>query len=585
MRRAIAIFFVLAACGGANGAGDDDDSDAMPTPDAPGACETGILPFPLSPVAGAGNSVRLQAEVRNAPGVQTFQWNLMNGATPYPFEIGSLDGDVITFAIPTQITLDAFMRVSVPGGLFCPEAHQQIVVRVPNAMQEDFRIRVVAPAGTNRPPIDEHVLVTSGLESPLDDVQLDGGIDFHGTVTNGASPIPAYLKFMPDTGKEAVVEAFADSAGAFDALLRNEPHDVLVIPVSSTLAPRIVRWMPGQTQLAVDAGTAISGTVRDGANAAIAGAKVQLTVNGVLSTLDTTDAAGAFTVRAVPIAGATVVIDVVPPPSTGLPRLLASSTFNLAQQPIAVKLNTVTIRDLAGSVVRRAGVAVPNAQVSIVGAVTGVGTVTTAAGSPVTSDGEVRVTVTANASGVLPALKVPAKALQQVVEVTAGEFSTAAIDLTAGVPASINAPAMGTVATVIRDPSNTPIAGAVLDAIPLGALALANAPVIHVVSGAGGTISTSFAVGGQYDVRFSDPGHRGGRRKVPGVSTIASLDGTTHSLEPRTLVKALVKGAAPIANASVQLLCGSCTGLERSRPIAEGLTGIDGKFSLAVPEP
>jgi hypothetical protein len=217
--------------------------------------------------------------------------------------------------------------------------------------------------------------------------------------------------------------------------------------------------------------------------------------------------------------------------------------------------------------------------------VTGVGTVATSAGAPVPSDGEVRVTTIANAGGVLPSVKLPAKLLQEVVEASAGDFSTGPLDLTTAVPATISAPAMGPVSTVIRDPSNTAIVGAAFDAIPTGALALANAPAIHAISGAGGVITTRLAMGGTYDVRLSDPGNRGGRLKLPGSSTIASIDGTTHSLARKTLVRALVKGSVPIPNASVQLLCGACTGLERSRPIAEGLTRIDGTFSLAIPEP
>jgi hypothetical protein len=581
--RALVIALALAGCGGALDGPSDDDIPDAPGGDAPGPCRTGILVNPANPVAGVDTIVRLEAQVIDAPGVQTFQWNLLNGATPFPFELGSLDGSVITFAAPTQVTLDAFVDVDV-AGIFCPQAHALIPVRVPNANELDMRLRVVAPASAERPPLDMHVTVTTGTESPLEDVQLDPGLEVLGTVNDGTLGVPAYLKFMPVTGKEAVVETFAGATGAFTAQLRNEPHDVLVVPVSPALAPRVLRWMPGQTELSVNAGSAINGVVRDGANAAIQGAKVQLTVNGVLSTLDTTDATGAFTVRAVPIAGATVKIDVVPPPASGLPRLIASSTFNLAQQPVTVRFTTVTIRDLAGTVVRRGGTPVANAQVSIVGAVQGVGTITLAAGAPVTSDGEVRVTAIANASGVLPSLKVPAKALAEVVEIGTGDFSTAAIDLTAGVPASINAPAMTPVSLVIRDQANTPIEDASFDAIPVAALQLANAPTIHVRSGPGGTITASLAVGGQYDVRLSDPGNRGAQRKL-GVSTAGTLDGSTHSLVRRTLAQALVKGFAPIPNASVQLLCGNCTGIERSRPIAEGLTGIDGRFSLAVPEP
>src|SRR5207302_1778204 len=85
-----------------------------------------------------------------------------------------------------------------------------------------------------------------------------------------------------------------------------------------TAAPRHLTWAAATTTLAVDAGSAVSGVVTDAANAAVAGAKVQLAIAGVPSTLTTTAADGSFTVRAVAQTGASVAVEVVPPAGRGL---------------------------------------------------------------------------------------------------------------------------------------------------------------------------------------------------------------------------------------------------------------------------
>jgi hypothetical protein len=140
------------------------------------------------------------------------------------------------------------------------------------------------------------------------------------------------------------------------------------------------------------------------------------------------------------------------------------------------------------------------------------------------------------------------------------------------------------VATETRFPANTLLPGVTLDAIPTGDLALAGAAPVRVTSNASGQISLNLAAGASYDLRFVDPAGRA----APLIRTniASSAVGATNILRARTRVGALVTdGTQPIRGALVQVLCASCTGVERTRPIAEGLTGIDGRFSLAVPDP
>jgi hypothetical protein len=587
MRR---LLFVLAlvGCGGAGDSGvptdDASTSGDGGVGDAPAGCVVDISYEPTKPVAAADGVVRLKALVQGAPGVQSYTWTVRLGGTLIPTEPALPDNSEVTFAATTAATFEAFLDVEVPQLLFCPQGHAIVEVKTPGAGEDEFRVHIVAPPGESRPPLDERVIVVGGPEDSLDDFVLAEGGIVDGFVRGDGTPIAAYLKFMPITGKDAAVESFSDTAGLYSAFLRSEAHEVLVIPTSPSYAPRLVTWMPGQTSLDVTAGTTISGVVRDQANALLPNATVQLTIGGVPSTIATTNASGAFTVRAVSIPGALVTFDVTAPAARGLPRIIVSSTMFDVTQPITIRYRSTTVRDLAGTIVRRSGNPLPGADVSVVAELPNIADVT--AGATLPAGGEVRATATTNASGALPSLRVPAAPLSAVVVPAPGDLAVTALDLTTAIPASISALPMVAVTTRTRDPRTTPpplISGVTLDAIPLGALQLSGAPTIRVTSDAAGTISTSFAAGGQYELRFSDPAGRGALLTVPSVT--ASTIAPSHTLRKATTVTAVVKGSSSIKNASVQILCSSCTGLERSRPIAEGVTGIDGRFSLAVPDP
>jgi hypothetical protein len=226
--------------------------------------------------------------------------------------------------------------------------------------------------------------------------------------------------------------------------------------------------------------------------------------------------------------------------------------------------------------------ALPGAKVSVVGALAAVGTVT--AGVVANASGEVRITATADGAGVLPTLRAPAAALSAVIEPAPGDLAVTALDLSAGVPASLDAPAMLPVTTAIHAPSSALIGGVTLDAVPLGALQLAGASAVRATSNASGTIATRLAAGGHYELRLSDPAGRGAQLVLPDVT--ASTVGANHTLLGAVRVTATIRDAGGVVPAaSVQLLCSACSGLVRSRPVAEGTTGLDGKFSLAVPDP
>jgi hypothetical protein len=108
---------------------------------------------------------------------------------------------------------------------------------------------------------------------------------------------------------------------------------------------------------------------------------------------------------------------------------------------------------------------------------------------------------------------------------------------------------------------------------------------IRARSGAGGQLSASLAAGGRYDLRVHDPVLARGAPRIARDATAQSI-AASYALEPGLIATGtLLLQGSPIGGAAVQILCVQCTGLDRSRPLAEGTSRPDGSFTLAVPDP
>src|SRR5204863_4301309 len=118
-------------------------------------------------------------------------------------------------------------------------------------------------------------------------------------------------------------------------------------------------WMPGLSSIDIgNAGSAIGGTVYGPSGAPLAGAKVQLRIEQLPSTLAITAADGSFSLLARPLPAVMnplIAVDVTPPAGSGLPRLLAQSTtvFDLQNQLQIHYLSTLALRDLQGAKIQR----------------------------------------------------------------------------------------------------------------------------------------------------------------------------------------------------------------------------------------
>lgn len=558
-------------------------------PDDP--CRVTLGFTPAMPTSGLAGEVTVTASVQNTIGVLAYNWRVTYLGGQVDFQDAAADDSQIRFTAldPGVYTVD--LDVDAPT-LQCPAANERITVLDPSGTTLDVRLHVTPPFDLDVPPIDRLIRIYGNTDYDLGPVVLDPGIPVSGTVrTTGNTGVPAYITLTPQGMAGAVTETFSSASGAFDVTVLNQPHDVIVIPSVAGLAPRKFAWIPTQPNtLVLDAGTAITGVVRHGATP-LANAKVQLTIAGVPTTLATTAGDGSFTVLGSPVAGATpqVKVEVTPTAASGLPRLEVQGSFNVGVPVTVTYAASLTTRNIGGTTLRRGGVPLANTRVSVVGALAAVGSVT--AGATLTATGFTRITLTTGAGGALPSVLAPAGPLSAVTSVTTPlstdppDTAVSAFDLSSAVPATIDAPMMRMFTT--KALGQVPaLDGVRVDLVPTGPLALAGSPTLQLRGDATGTVRTSIAEGGVYDLVFSDPEGRSGQRIVTSV-TYASV-GTSYQLDPAVFVTGTLSVTGnpnKIRGASVQILCATCTGIDRDRPIAEVASDVAGDFVLAVPDP
>lgn len=576
----VVILAALAACGGADASGPGDAGTDGTVSDSGPTCGVSVTFQPPMQFAFPGSRVRAVAQVDGSTGVLAYSWQVKRNGTPITFDNAAPDMSAVEFdaAIAESYTAS----VDVPS---CGDGTGTVNVTVPGANTTQVRLRVYPPSSVAAPPNEKLVIVSGGANMSVGVVSVDPGV-----MVNGTTGAQAYLRFIPLVARDAYVEAFSTTGGQFGVRVLNQPHDVLIVPLVAGFAPRLVTsWIPGMN-LPLDGGTLVSGVVRDPQNNLLAGAKVQLTIGGITSTLGTTDANGAFSVRTSMTTGSST-IAVTPPATSGLPRLVATGAFDLAQA-VQVKLDAgIAVRDLAGAVVRRGGVPQPNAFVAIVGTFPNAGTVTTGA-LVVNATGEVRATATANGSGVLPALRAADEQLFAVVSPATSDVTMAPIDLRGAVPVTVDAPTMVSRTVQLRNSTGTPLAGAVVEAIPKATLAMSGAGIVRAIADGSGNATALLAPGATYDLHYVDPrGHESGRMAGPRTVQDQTALPATFDLPKAVEMKgslALAGNPQPIGSATIQVLCAvgtECTPATRPFPLAEGASSAAGAFAVAVTDP
>lgn len=566
----------VVACGGDSGF--HMITDANQGNDAAGdgpTCGVVLTVDPAMPVIG--DHVRVSATVAGGSGVLDYSW-LVDGQANTAYE--AADHSAIGFDAPTATNHTVSVTIS-GGSVGCPFAEQTISVANPNGTLVMYRVRITPPAAL-APPQETLIQIHGGqnVDRPF---MIDPGAMLNGTVTAGP-PINAYVKFTPVLGPAFDLV----TTGTFATHLALQAHTVLVIPEDNALAPRMFTWMPGMgpSTFPVDAGSPATGTVLDRGGAPLANAQVQLEQLGVPSTIATTAANGTFTVHTTFDATDAITATITPPATSGLPRLTATANFDLTKQVQISYAASPASCNLSGTPVTRATAPQVNATVTVVGALAGTaGTVTTGT-IAANATGMVHVATTANGSGVLPSTLVPRAPLSAVIEVAPGDFAVAALDTSTCAAQALDAPANIFASGILASSASVAIAGGRAEATPIGALALANLIPVESTTDAAGTYAFHLAAGAHYALHFYDPGGRGAPLDYPDETAGGVPSGVQLASALAISGQVTVIGFPnPVANASVQILCASCTGVAASQPIAATATDATGAYRIAVPDP
>jgi hypothetical protein len=532
-----------------------------------GGCQVSIAYTPATPQVG--DHVHASAVVTGADGVPTYAWTLDSSAwTQYEAIDDSAIGFDATAAGSYALTVTLTNLTST-----CPQGQVDVPVIDASGSDALYRLRVVA-ASDVAPPFEAALLVHAGTPAERD-VELEPGEPVTGSIANGAAGAPAYMQFVPSAGGPAI-EAYSAMTGAFTARVAvGVMYQVIVVPKISGLAPRAFAWMYGlPTSFALDAGQTITGSVLAPGGGGLANAQVELASSGLPSTIATTASDGSFSALETFTQGSQITATVVPPATSGIARLAATSTFDLST-PLQIVYGAATPCDLGGDSVQRSGAGQAGAQVTIVGAATITGTI-----GGVAATGSVFATATANASGVLPSLLVPpASGLHAVVQIAANDLAVAAITTSPCTAQTIVAPAQianhGTVTL-----GASALANVRIEATPVGALAAATLTPIDAMTDSSGNFTVALASGGSYDVRIDDS--RAAPFIAQGVASVGSIALAAGLAITGTVS---VDGAAVVSGAAVELLCGSCTGVDADRPIAQAATDVHGGYVLTVADP
>ncbi len=578
---AVGLVALAAGCANVSPYSDDDNPVSDAGAGDGGLCQVRVDFTPEVPIAGATATVIARSAIAGSVGLVSYRWTISHAGAPIePTALTDGRRDV-EFPVPSPGIYSVWLEV----GDGCQGFYGSLNVLPPGANTRAVRLRFVPPPSAQVPPQEQIVTVTGGSDQTVNVISLDAGQLFPVTVRAGDQPVSAYLRFISRTTPDAAVEAFSDDSGASTVRLIAGQYDVLVVPTSAALAPRLITGFdPFTRALTVDGGAALTGVVRDGAGVPVAGARVSVTSGATPSTVATTAADGSYRLRWRDDPAATETLTIAPLAGGPLPRVDAA--LDLAgRSAVDVRFAPIATRDLAGLVVRAGGGPAVATEVVVHATVATAATLLDGATPIGTAAGSYRRQVRTDDAGALPALQV-ARVPGAIVAAHAGGAAMRA-DLGTATRFDL-ATATATGRVLGRD--GAPIGGGVtVRAVLVGEFAFASAPVTTATTTADGRFAIEIAAGVSYQLTVAAPtaGHAELAVAVTSAGSTAALGdlrlpaALTVSGEVRATGQSAGLGAVGIA-----ALCHlDCAGLDRSRPLGSAVTDAFGGFRVRIPDP
>lgn len=576
MRKLVPIALLATACAGESGSDGD-----------PFRCDLIIEVETADPRVGSPIFVRVFDEQLN---FFTPDWSVRFNGSDVSFATEAGDSRRISF-VPSQPGPYEVIADGEAEGRSCTSARETINAILPNAAMMDLRLRLTPPADSGEAPSEQTVRIFGGADYVLGEINLDQPFAVGGIVSDGGSPIEAYIKVTTAAGVP-LAEAYSDATGAYALTLPDEDVEVTVLPADSNIAPLRMSAVSPVTLGDIDVGGADTVTGQVLSNGApLANARVVLTVDGLPSSVALTAGDGSYSLRA--RTGGTAVLEVVPPASTGLPIAeleltddpAAGSVIDVdyaAQTVSSVSSHDVTVTEADGST------PAPDARVLFaVDDLAGVAAVDVDGAAQNAATGRVRRLVAADGSGDINNLMLVDAVYTVVAEPGAGNPGRASL-ATSDSSGSLVARLAGAGVTWtanLRDGSEA-VDGARLVARPSGLVAALATSSVTASSVASGDVSVELIAGADYQLQIDPPAGLArehiGAITAPGSGT---TDAGTISLVDSITVSGQVRAVGGSGEGSVHVAfyCLDCPTPEI--PLAESITTGTGRFSVELPDP
>lgn len=605
--------FTLAACGaneGASGvtgaAGTSSTGNAGSTGaagTAAAACQVNIVPIAPNSfeglTAGPSASVRVRGAITGlvAP-LYDWQWSvtLADGSPVDVTTVGS-DPSLVEFPLATAGTYT--IAADLTGAPPC-KGVRTITVSRPGARVATFRLRVT-PSSTELVPAQELLRqVIGGAPSGGNVLALEPGIFVAVDVRRQSSGLvlPSYVRLTEATSG-AVFELRTTTAGNNALRVASGRYGMIVVPDGDVAPLTFPPRSPADiTAVSLDDGAMVTGTVVDAADQPLPGARVVLRGGDLVSTTGTTDAKGAFRLRA--RAGKFAVTVVSSLAGGGaLESKLATETGIVLDgattpPPLGIKVQTGSLAAATVKLSAKNGASVtPETRVTLAAMepLTGVATIAVGAAAPRAMTSNVHLTLHPQADGTLSTGPLPRGRYLMTVFPSLASASdgvtTATLDLRAGDLGPLSLPLAQKVMLKGRlGPANA-TSGVRLVALDEGGLPV----VAEADAGDGGLFQIAVSPMRRYALRaLPRPDQPLARVSFP-VVPVADIDLVVQdrNMPPALLYAGRVVDPSlqGVGTALVQAFCEAAAPgcADPTTPVAETVTRTDGTFQLMLPDP
>ncbi|HVX97418.1 MAG TPA: carboxypeptidase-like regulatory domain-containing protein [Polyangia bacterium] len=598
----------LAACGasarqggstGGAGASSDGGSTGAAGSGGVPTCQVNILPvLPASfdgLAPGPSSTLRVRGEVTgDVPSSFDWKWSVAL-ADDSPVPVTWLKGlSLLEFPLASAGTYTISVALT---NSTCTGTRTITVVR-PGAKTATFRLRVTPSSSELAPAQDFDRQVSGGTPSGRNVIALDAGFLTALAIVRAdtGEALPSYVR-LTNAATGAVLETRTSAAGPNRLRVPQGLYAMVVVPDGDfapvTFAPRTPADIDA-TPVALDGGAVIQGTVSDGAGAPIPGATVVLRTGDLVSTAGTTDAAGAFHVRA---RNGTFGVTVVSPLTAGGLESKLAVTNGLvidttsAPPPLAIKIQPGAL--VAGTVALTAQDAASlgaSTRVTLTATLADVGTIAMGAGAPRSLAGSVHFSLHPAPDGTVTTGGVPRGKYQLTVFPAKADASdavtTSDVDLQAGSAGPLAVKLAQKVMLTGRLLPAEAAAGAHLFALDAGGLPIE----AEGDAGPDGAFALAVSPGRSYRLRALP---RVGATLANATFPPFAVSNAAPPVQDRTMPPALLYAGRVVdpslqgvGAALVQAFCRAAdSGCDPAVPVAETVTRSDGTFRLMLPDP